>query len=108
MGRGVYHPDTTVCAAGIIDGSLPRSGGLLQINRISGADTYNERPISKGMTVSQGNKSSWSFTTFKVNNVDMSKSDVRILSDEGLPAAEGRVEFRVSGIWGSVANQGTT
>ena len=52
MGRGVYHPESTVCAAGIIDGSLPRSGGLLQINRISGASTYDERNKSKGMIIS--------------------------------------------------------
>ena len=38
----------------------------------------------------------------------MSKSDIRILNNEGIPAAEGRVEFRVSGHWGSVDYDKTT
>jgi len=30
------------------------------------------------------------------------------LNDEGIPWWEGRVEFRVSGSWGTVSNEGTT
>jgi len=36
IGRTVYHPDTTVCAAGIVDGSIPKSGGLMGVVRLSG------------------------------------------------------------------------
>jgi hypothetical protein len=60
------------------------------------------------MEIAQGGASSWSFTTIRVNNPDFSKSDVRILNDEGVPSYEGRVEFRVSGSWGTVSNEGTT
>lgn len=49
----------------------------------------------------------WSFTTIKINNPDMAKSDIRILDEEGLPNFQGRVEFRVGGKWGSVGNEGT-
>ena len=38
----------------------------------------------------------------------MSKSDIRILDDSGIPASTGRVEFRVTGKWGTVANEGTS
>lgn len=60
------------------------------------------------MDVTQGGESSWSFTTVRVNNPDFSKSDVRILNDEGVPHWEGRVEFRVSGKWGTVSSEGTS
>lgn len=108
MGRGVYHPESSVCGAAIIDGSLPKSGGLVGVIRIAGQDTYDERPVSYGITISQGNASTWSYTTVKVNNPDMSKSDIRILDDSGIPASTGRVEFRVTGKWGTVANEGTS
>jgi hypothetical protein len=97
-----------VCGAGIIDGSIPKSGGLLGVIRLSGQKRYDERPQSYGIEIAQGNESSWSFTTVKVNNPDFSKSDVRILDDTGVPSFEGRVEFRVGGKWGSVSNDGTS
>lgn len=31
MGRTIYNPETPVCAAGIMDGSIPYSGGLLGV-----------------------------------------------------------------------------
>jgi hypothetical protein len=40
----------------------------------------------------------------KVDNIDFSKSDVRILDDNGEPSYEGRLEFRVGGRWGTVSN----
>lgn len=30
------------------------------------------------------------------------------MDDTGVPSAEGRVEFRVGGKWGTVSNEGTT
>lgn len=108
LGRSVYHPDSSVCGAAIIDGSLPKSGGLVGIVRLSGQEKYEECKKSYGMVISQGSKSSWSFTTIKVNNPDFSKSDVRILDEDGIPSFEGRVEFRVGGKWGTVSNEGTS
>lgn len=49
----------------------------------------------------------WSYSTVKINNIDFSKSDVRIINKEGLNDYKGRVEFRVGGIWGTVSNEGT-
>jgi hypothetical protein len=38
IGRAVYSPESQVCAAGIVDGSIPKSGGLLGVIRISGQE----------------------------------------------------------------------
>lgn len=76
--------------------------------RLSGQNKYEKTTKSYGMTVAQGGASSWSFTTVKVNNPDFSKSDLRILDHNGEPSYEGRVEFRVTGSWGSVSNEGTS
>jgi hypothetical protein len=43
-----------------------------------------------------------------VNNPDFSKSDIRIMDNNGEPNFVGRVEFRVGGKWGTVGNEGTT
>lgn len=51
IGRSVYHPDATVCAAGIVDGSIPKSGGLMGVVRLSGQTKYDQRPKSYGMEV---------------------------------------------------------
>jgi hypothetical protein len=42
-GRTVYSPESAVCASGIVDGSIPKSGGLMGVQRISGHDTYHSR-----------------------------------------------------------------
>jgi hypothetical protein len=55
----------------------------------------------------EGKESDFSFTTFKVDNVDFSKSDIRILNYKGEPDYEGRVEFRVDGKWGAVSSKNT-
>jgi len=49
-----------------------------------------------------------SFYTFKIDNVDMAAKDIRILNSDGIPAATGRVEFRVNGEWGSVCKRDIT
>ena len=36
FGRNAYHPKSSVCAAGIIDGSMPILGGLIGVIRMSG------------------------------------------------------------------------
>jgi hypothetical protein len=36
IGRSIYHPKTSVCAAAIVDNSIPFSGGMLGIIRASG------------------------------------------------------------------------
>lgn len=36
LGRSVYHPESPVCASAIVDGSIPRSGGVVGIIRLAG------------------------------------------------------------------------
>ena len=36
IGRTIYHPATNVCAAGIVDNSIPKTGGLMGVVRSHG------------------------------------------------------------------------
>ena len=36
IGRTIYHPATNVCAAGIVDNSIPKTGGLMGVVRAHG------------------------------------------------------------------------
>jgi len=69
---------------------------------------FGKYPKVHNIAVNEGNQEPWAFHTIKINNPDMAKSDIRILNDEGIPDFIGRVEFRVSGKWGSVAFEGTS
>lgn len=40
VGRSAYHPDSTLCAAAVLDGSIPPSGGLVGIMLIPGRESY--------------------------------------------------------------------
>lgn len=51
LGRGIYHPETTVCGAGIVDGSIPRIGGLMGVVRLTGQKSYDSRPMSFGISI---------------------------------------------------------
>ncbi|MFO0131743.1 MAG: LCCL domain-containing protein [bacterium] len=41
IGRNAYHPNTNLCAAAIIDNSIPITGGLVGIVRISGQGGFS-------------------------------------------------------------------
>jgi len=43
-----------------------------------------------------------SFTTFKIDNIDLAASDLRIVDANGEISFEGRVEVRNTGLWGSI------
>ena len=107
LGRTVFHPQSTVCGAGIVDGSIPRSGGLMGVIRSPGQESYEAYVKTNGIVITKGGKSDWSFSTLRIESPDMAKSDIRILDDQGLPSWFGRVEFRVGGKWGTVSNDGT-
>lgn len=36
IGRSLYSPKSLICAAGIVDGSIPKTGGLMALIRVSG------------------------------------------------------------------------
>lgn len=42
IGRTIYNPKTSVCAAGIVDNSIPMSGGMFGIVRASGQAAYGD------------------------------------------------------------------
>ena len=41
IGRNAYHPNTNLCAAAIIDNSIPITGGRVGIVRISGQGGFS-------------------------------------------------------------------
>jgi len=47
-----------------------------------------------------------SFYTMRIDNFDMAEFEMRIIDFEGYPAAQGRLEFRNQGIWGTVCAVG--
>ena len=42
IGRTIYSPKSVICAAGIVDGSIPKTGGLFGIIRVAGQPTYDD------------------------------------------------------------------
>ena len=56
--------------------------------------TYDKKPMQKGGSLK-------SFTTYKIDNTDLSESDIRILNANGESSHAGRLEFRQNGIWGT-------
>lgn len=46
---------------------------------VKGQEFYNKFRISNGINIKENHVSEFSFITFKVDNVDFSKSDIRIL-----------------------------
>tara|TARA_B110000503_G_C7038754_1_gene367294 strand:- start:297 stop:641 length:345 start_codon:yes stop_codon:yes gene_type:complete len=107
MGRGIHNPSSNICAAAIADGSMPKSGGCVAVAKMAGLSSYPSGKLSNGVKVTMGSSSPWSFITYKADNTDFSKSDIRILNYKGEPDYEGRVEFRVSGKWGTVNIKGS-
>ena len=51
FGRNIYSPTSTVCAAGIIDGSMPYVGGLMGITRMNGQGSYGTYKKTKGISI---------------------------------------------------------
>lgn len=76
---GIHHPSSMVCQSAIADGSMPKQGGCVGVGKTNGLNGYGRGPTSNGVKISLGAASSWSYFTFKADNTDMSKSDIRIL-----------------------------
>lgn len=69
----------------MVDGSIPKSGGCVSISRVKGLGSYPKGAVTNGIKVEMGSGSAWGFITFKADNPDFSKSDVRILNHKGEP-----------------------
>jgi len=87
---------------------MPLTGGIIGIGVGLGIQKYPAFKPQKGLEINEFKVSAKSFYTFKVDNVDMAQSDIRILDYNGQPSYEGRVEFRINGRWGSVCKRKIT
>jgi len=94
IGIGIHPEESSVCRAAIIDRSLTIYGGVIGVNILTGLTGYEGgeefhkiKPMKKGGSLK-------SFTTYKIDNVDFSESDIRILDGNGNINHAGRLEFR--------------
>ena len=104
-GIGIHPEEASVCAAAFIDQSIPFEGGLVGIGIAKGLESYEGGSL-KNIDVSGFQKSKRSFVTFKIDNVDMIQSELRILDFAGNFASQGRVDIRLRGTWGSLCSLG--
>jgi len=84
----------------LTDRSMPFHGGVIGVNVLSGLSKYQEGPepsATMELPVRPFGNSMKSFTTFRIDNIDLVVSDLRILNSEGELSSEGRVEVRNNG-----------
>jgi len=84
---------------------MPLIGGMIGVGIGDGLEKYPAGPTKWEITAGLYYGSAKSFYVYKVDNVDMSRLDVRILDWTGQPSSDGRVEFRNGGVWGSVCKK---
>lgn len=110
-GVGIHPEKTPICLAAIIDKAISLSaGGIIAINVFSALKKYPVKSNwSKFGTITikpyfeQAKKS---FTLAKVDNIDLVEKDIRIVDNKGNISNEGRIEFRVEGVWGTLCFKG--
>lgn len=87
FGRSLYHPESPVCAAAILDNSIPVSGGLIGMALKPPQKKYESYVRTRGIEIkSKEGGTAYSGSTFKVINPDFSQKDVRILNKDGVPS----------------------
>ena len=101
-----------ICAAAIVDGAMSHYGGIIGVGKVNGPDFFdgankNMRvrgiEVNKGSLLTDGTKGIFSYYTFKIDNVDFSKKNIRILNNKGEIDYQGRVEIRTDGQWGTLS-----
>jgi len=93
----------------LVDRSIPFHGGVIGINVLTGLNAYEAGPAKSGtydIEVKPFGKSMKSFTTFKIDNIDMAESDIRVVNSIGQLDSFGRLEFRNNGLWGTACAAG--
>ena len=110
-GKGIHPDNSPICLSALIDRAVSEYGGIISISIFPGLEKYlildknnktKERLNDKIKIISHYGKTSKSYSLAKVDNVDLSERDTRILNAEGKYSNEGRVEMRVNGKWGTI------
>ena len=112
FGVSIHPKNSPICLSAIVDKAMPQYGGLISISIFSGLDEYKvpskfQRQLGK-ITIKgyeEGN-SLKSFVVAKVESIDLVEKDMRIVSWDGSLQNQGRIEFRLQGVWGTVCNLG--
>lgn len=58
---------------------MPKHGGVIGIAKVIGLNEYKKDKKKNGIKIGHGNESPFSFFTYKIENIDFSKSDIRII-----------------------------
>ena len=111
-GKGI-HPDISpICLSALVDRAVSEYGGIISISIFPGLEKYvildnktKHNPTEKIKTNSFYGKPKKSFSLAKVDNVDLSERDIRILNAEKKYSNEGLVEMRINGKWGPICNK---
>ena len=106
FGMGL-HPETSpICLSAMVDNAISEYGGIISISVYPGLEKYLNPPghNKRGEIQIQSyvGVSKKSYSLSKVDNADMVEKDMRILDDKGLLSAEGRLEMRIEGQWGTI------
>jgi len=84
---------------------MPAFGGVIGVGIGAGLDKYPSNEPVNGKDIGEYQKSRKSFFVYKVDNVDFSAKDLRILNAFGKPSHEGRIEIRLNGRWGTICSK---
>ena len=87
---------------------MPLVGGVIGVGVTKGLDNYDKANAVNGIDIKSYTKSSKSFFTYKIDNIDFVESDIRIVTYDGQLSHVGRLEFRLDGEWGTTCMKGMT
>jgi len=112
LGLGKHPAESPICFSAIVDNAMSLYGGIFSISLFPGAEKY-ELPestpkIIKGINIKESGPSKKSYVLAKIDNVNIVEKDIRILNARGELSADGRLEMRYEGEWGTVCSMGNS
>lgn len=106
IGVGIHPEESPICISAYIDNAMSVYGGIIQLNISNGLNEYIGKSLINNLTALPFQKSRRSFTVSRVENIDMVRTDVRILNNRGEMSSLGRLEIKKDGVWGTVCGIG--
>ncbi len=112
-GLGIHPEKSPICLSAIVDRAISLYGGIISISIFPGLDSYSvphKVPKINGITINSiiSKSTMKSYVVSKIDNIDLVDKDLRIVNDKGELAAEGRLDIRIEGKWGSICSIGNT
>ncbi len=109
-GLAIHPAESPICPSAIVDQAISLYGGIFQISLFAGRDKYeiieSAPKTLYGFKVKKFESSKKSFVVAKIDNIDQVKKDIRIVDGKGKLSAQGRLEMRYEGVWGTICSLG--